>query len=85
MINVTAIDELARRLADLVPPGARDARDELAANFRDALRAGLRRLDLVTREEFDVQRGVLLRTREKIEALEAQVAVLETMATHSQL
>jgi hypothetical protein len=85
MINVTAIDELARRLADLVPPGARDARDEMAANFRDALRAGLRRLDLVTREEFDVQRGVLLRTREKIEALEAQVAALETMATHSQL
>lgn len=85
MINVTAIDELARRLADLVPPGARDARDELAANFRDALRAGLRRLDLVTREEFDVQRGVLLRTREKIEALEAQVAALETMSTHSQL
>ena len=85
MINVTAIDELARRLADLVPPGARDARDELAANFRDALRAGLRRLDLVTREEFDVQRGVLLRTREKIEALEAQVAALETLSTHSQL
>ena len=85
MINVTAIDELARRLADLVPPGARDARDELAANFRDALRAGLRRLDLVTREEFDVQRGVLQRTREKIETLEAQVAALETMSTHSQL
>jgi BMFP domain-containing protein YqiC len=85
MINITAIDELARRLAELVPPGARDARDELAANFRDALRAGLRRLDLVTREEFDVQRGVLLRTREKIEALEAQVAALETMAQHSQL
>src|SRR4051812_48811527 len=80
MINITAIDELARRLADLVPPGARDARDELSANFRDALRAGLRRLDLVTREEFDVQRGVLLRTREKIEALEAQVAALEAMS-----
>jgi BMFP domain-containing protein YqiC len=85
MINVTAIDELARRLADLVPPGAREARDELAANFRDALRAGLRRLDLVTREEFDVQRNVLLRTREKIEALEAQVAALEAMSVHSQL
>ena len=85
MINITAIDELARRLADLVPPGARDARDELSANFRDALRAGLRRLDLVTREEFDVQRGVLLRTREKIEVLEAQVAALEAMSVHSQL
>ena len=85
MIDVTAIDELARRLAELVPPGARDMRDELAANFRDALRANLRRLDLVTREEFDVQRCVLLRTREKIEALEAQVAALETLSQHSQL
>jgi len=77
MINVTAIDELARRLADLVPPGAREARAELAENFRDALRAGLRRLDLVTREEFDVQRCVLRRTREKVEALEARVLELE--------
>lgn len=85
MFNATAIDDLARRLADLVPPGAREARDDLAVNFRDALRAGLRKLDLVTREEFDVQRSVLLRTREKVEALEAQVAALETMSNHSQL
>ncbi|MFO1516839.1 MAG: accessory factor UbiK family protein [Lysobacterales bacterium] len=77
MIDVRSIDELARRLAELVPPGAREARAELADNFRDALRAGLRRLDLVTREEFDVQRCVLLRTREKVEALEQRVAQLE--------
>ena len=77
MINLTAIDELAKRLADLVPAGARDAHDELRANFRDALRAGLRRMDLVTREEFDVQRAVLLRTREKIEALEARMGELD--------
>ena len=84
MINIQAIDELARRLADLVPPGAREARDDITANFRDALRAGLRRLDLVTREEFDVQRCVLLRTREKVEALEAQVAELgELLGAHN--
>ena len=77
MINLTAIDELAKRLADLVPPGAREAHDELRASFRDALRAGLRRMDLVTREEFDVQRAVLLRTREKIEALEARLGELD--------
>jgi BMFP domain-containing protein YqiC len=41
------------------------------------LRSGLRRLDLVTREEFDVQRCVLLRTREKVEALESRVNELE--------
>jgi ubiquinone biosynthesis accessory factor UbiK len=77
MISMSAIDEVARRLAELVPADARAARDDLVANFRDALRGGLRRLDLVTREEFDAQRGVLLRTRETVEALEARVAELE--------
>ncbi|MEP6485393.1 MAG: accessory factor UbiK family protein [Rudaea sp.] len=79
MINVTAIDDLARKLSDLVPAGAKQAHDEMLTNFRDTLRAGLRRLDLITRDEFDVQRCVLLRTREKVEALESRVAELETM------
>jgi BMFP domain-containing protein YqiC len=78
MINATVIDDLAKRLSDLVPPGARHAHDEMLTNFRDALRAGLRRFDLVTREEFDVQRCVLLRTREKVEALESRVTELES-------
>ena len=77
MINLKSIDELARRLSDLVPPGLADARDDLQKNFRAALQAGLSRLDLVTREEFDVQRAVLQRSREKIEKLEAQLAELE--------
>ncbi len=77
MIDISAIDDLASRLANLVPPGMREARGDLAENFRDTLRAGLRRLDLVTREEFDVQRCLLLRTREKLDALEARVAELE--------
>lgn len=77
MSSLQAIDELAQRLADLVPPGLKDARDDLGANFRAALQAGLRKLDVVTREEFDVQRAVLLRTREKLEQLERQVAALE--------
>ncbi|MGH8171657.1 MAG: ubiquinone biosynthesis accessory factor UbiK [Rhodanobacteraceae bacterium] len=77
MVNVHGVDELARRLAALVPPGLSQARDDLTATFRSALQSGLRELDLVTREEFDVQRCVLLRTREKIEELEQQVANLE--------
>ena len=77
MVNVHTIDDLAERLAALVPPGLQQAREDLTANFRSALQSGLRELDLVTREEFDVQRCVLLRTREKIEELEQQVANLE--------
>jgi BMFP domain-containing protein YqiC len=77
MISASAIEDVARRLADLVPPDARAARDDLVANFREVLRGGLRRLDLVTREEFDAQRRVLLRTREMVEALETRVAELE--------
>jgi hypothetical protein len=77
MVNVQSIDDLARRLAAMVPPGFKEARDDLTANFKSALQSGLRELDLVTREEFDVQRCVLLRTREKIEELETQVANLE--------
>lgn len=78
MIDLNHIDELARRLSDLVPPGLRQSREELQATFKNALQAGLGKLDLVTREEFEVQRAVLLRTREKLEALEQAVSALES-------
>ena len=77
MIDLNHIDALARRLSDLVPPGLRESREELQATFKSALQAGLAKLDLVTREEFEVQRAVLLRTREKLDALELAVAALE--------
>ena len=77
MIDLNSVDELARRLSSLVPPGLRESREELQQNFKAVLQSGLAKLDLVTREEFDVQRAVLLRTREKLEALEGTVAELE--------
>ncbi|MCF7222816.1 ubiquinone biosynthesis accessory factor UbiK [Marilutibacter chinensis] len=77
MIDLTQIDELARRLSNLVPPGLRESREELQQNFKTVLQSGLQRLDLVTREEFEVQRAVLQRTREKLEALQRTVAELE--------
>ncbi len=78
MIDLTHIDDLARRLSSLVPPSMREGREELQQNFKAVLQSGLARLDLVTREEFDVQRAVLLRTREKLDALEGQAAQLES-------
>lgn len=82
MIDLDQLDELARRLSSLVPPGlrgesAQELRAELQQNFRAVLQTGLTRLDLVAREEFEVQRAVLLRTREKLEQLERSVAGLE--------
>mgnify|MGYP003606254977 CR=1 FL=1 len=81
MIDLNHIDELARRLSSLVPPGLRESREELQATFKTALQAGLSKLDLVTREEFEVQRAVLLRTREKLDALEQAVVALENRIT----
>jgi BMFP domain-containing protein YqiC len=77
MIPVRSIEDLAQRLAASVPPGLKEAREDLGAHFRSILQSGLGKLDLVTREEFDVQRCVLLRTREKLEELERQLATLE--------
>lgn len=77
MITMHAIDELAQRLSALVPADLKQAREDLTGTFRSALQSGLRELELVTREEFDVQRCVLLRTREKIEELEQHVLALE--------
>ena len=77
MIDLKSIDDLARRLSELVPPGLKDARADIEQNMKATLQAGLAKLDLVTREEFEVQRAVLLRTREKIDALERAVQILE--------
>ena len=71
------IDELARRLADALPGGIKALRADAEQNFRAVLQAALSRLDLVTREEFDVQAAVLKRTREKLEAIDARLAALE--------
>jgi BMFP domain-containing protein YqiC len=72
-----SLDELARRLSASVPPGLVALRNDLEANFKSILQAGIAKLDLVSRQEFDVQAGVLRRTREKLEALEARIAALE--------
>ncbi|HJT93310.1 MAG TPA: accessory factor UbiK family protein [Mycobacterium sp.] len=71
------LDDLARRLAASVPEGITTLRRDLEENFRAVLQSGLARLDLVTRQEFDVQAAVLRRTREKLELLEARLAALE--------
>jgi len=72
------IDDLARRLAGAVPESVLALRRDLEQNFKGVLQSRLADLDLVTREEFDVQATVLRRTREKLEALERRLAELES-------
>ena len=72
-----SIDELARRLAESVPQSLRSVKDDLEKNFRSVLKSGLGKLDLVTREEFEVQEAVLARTRQKLEVLEERLGAIE--------
>lgn len=72
-----SIENIARKLAEAVPEGFRSVRDDMESNFRSVLRASLAKLDLVTREEFEVQEAVLAKTRAKLEALEERLTELE--------
>ncbi|MGD2020075.1 MAG: accessory factor UbiK family protein [Thiohalocapsa sp.] len=80
MLEPKQLDDLARRLAESMPEGVKVLREDLSRGFRSTLETGLGRLDLVTREEFDVQAAVLARTRAKLDALAARVAELEAAA-----
>lgn len=76
-----SIDKLAKKLAESLPQGLRSVRDDVEKNFRAVLQGSLHKLDLVTREEFDVQAAVLSRTREKLVSLEQRLASLEASKT----
>ena len=80
MIDPKSFDDLAKRFAEALPPSFKQFQTEMEKNFHAALQATFAKLELVTREEFDVQQGVLARTRAKLEELEKQVAELETKA-----
>lgn len=71
------IDDLTRQLRDVLPEGLATAREDLDDILRASIAAALSRMDLVTREEFDVQAAVLARTREKLEALTKRLQELE--------
>ena len=79
-MSIDSIDKLAKALAEAVPQGLRSVSDDLEKNFRGVLQSGIGKLDLVTREEFDVQESVLARTRENLETLEGRLVNLESAA-----
>ncbi|MDF0535175.1 accessory factor UbiK family protein [Shewanella sp. A32] len=77
MINAQKIEDLARQLSDNLPSGVKQFAGEFEERSKRILQQQLLKLDMVSREEFDVQQHVLLKTREKLEALQAQVDALE--------
>jgi ubiquinone biosynthesis accessory factor UbiK len=80
-LNSTSLDDLARRLADAVPESVRSFGRDLEGNFKAVLQAQLSRLDLVSRQEFDVQAALLARTQATLTALEARLKELEAKLT----
>lgn len=76
-MNTSFIDDLARHLAGVMPPGLHLLQEDLEKNFQAILRARLQKLDLVTREEFDAQSRVLARSRAQLEELEKKISALE--------
>lgn len=81
MLDMKTIEQLADRIGSLLPADARVLRDEFRANVRGLLETVLSRMDLVTREEFDAQRALLERTREKLDRLERELTALEGRST----
>ena len=79
MIDPRRFDDLARRIQKNLPPGIDGVREDVTRNIRAIIAAGIARMDLVEREEFDVQSAVLARTREKLETLEGRVRQLEEL------
>ena len=77
MFDPKSIDDIANRLTDALPSGLGNVKDDMEKNFHAILQGALGKLDLVTREEFEVQKAVLAKTRSKLEALEKTVDEIE--------
>jgi len=80
MIDPKYLDELVRKIGESIPAGLSDLRDDIEKTARLGLQQMIERMELVTREEFEVQQAVLERTRARLEALEHRVAALEAEA-----
>ena len=77
MIDARVFDDISNTLGKLLPPGVSDMKDDFEHNAKAAMQSALGKLDLVTREEFDVQSEVLLNTRRQLKLLEERVQQLE--------
>lgn len=77
MLDPKKLEEIAKQIADAIPPGVKHMAEGAEAKVKQVLQAQLSKLDFVSREEFDVQTQVLIRTREKLTNMEERLARLE--------
>ncbi|ASJ76377.1 accessory factor UbiK family protein [Granulosicoccus antarcticus] len=80
MIDARVFDDISKSLGKLLPPGVSDLKEDFERNAKSAVQSALGNLDLVTREEFDVQTAVLRKTRQQLKDLEARISELEPAA-----
>lgn len=76
MIDLRTIDDLTRKLAESLPPGVSQAKDDLERRFRSVLTGAFERMNLVGREEYEAQCALLEETRMKLRKLEKRLARL---------
>ncbi|MCF6345239.1 MAG: accessory factor UbiK family protein [Thiomicrorhabdus sp.] len=77
MLNPSQLEEMAKKIAEMIPQGVGNIPSGIKDQVKVVLSRSLEKMDLVSREEFDVQAGVLAKTRQKLEALEKVVSELE--------
>ncbi|WP_369308560.1 accessory factor UbiK family protein [Providencia rettgeri] len=77
MLDPKKLEQVARQIQGALPQGVRDLGEDFDKKLRSLLQSQLGKLDLVSREEFDIQTQVLLRTREKLAKMEQRISALE--------
>ena len=77
MIDYRKLDELMDKLMGVIPDSAKAMQKDMASNMRTVLESGLRKMNLVSREEFDVQSTLLARLQERVMQLEQQLKALD--------
>ncbi len=78
MIKPQAVEDVVSKIGELIPQDLKTMRAEFHNNAKAVLVAGLKKMDLVTREEFDVQKAVLAKTREKLKMLESELKHIQS-------
>ena len=77
MQNFKGLDQLVKKLSSAMPDSVKHLQADIENNLKSGLEAGLQKMNLITREEFEIQSAVLLKTRKKVEALEEKIKELE--------